>query len=46
MSGNPLTDEKTKRHTGVTHLERVVPLTFAAIYLVLLGFSLSRSLGK
>jgi hypothetical protein len=39
-------DEKGRRHTGVTHLERVVPLTFAAIYLVLLGYSLSRSFGK
>ena len=39
-------DEKARRHTGVTHLERVVPLAFAAIYLVLLGYSLSRSLGK
>ena len=39
-------DEKAKRHTGVTHLERVVPLAFAAIYLVLLGYSLSRSFGK
>ena len=36
-------DEKARRHTGVTHLERMVPLTFAAIYLVLLGYSLSRS---
>jgi len=39
-------DEKARRPTGVTHLERVVPLAFAAIYLVLLGYSLSRSLGK
>ena len=38
--------EKARRHTGVTHLERMVPLTFAAIYLVLLGYSLSRSFGK
>lgn len=34
--------EKAKQHTGVTRLERVIPLTFAAIYLALLGFSLSR----
>ena len=39
-------DEKARRHTGVTHLERVIPLAFAAIYLVLLGYSLSRSFGK
>jgi hypothetical protein len=38
--------ESAERHTGVTHLERVIPLTFAAIYLVLLGYSLSRSLGE
>lgn len=37
---------EARRHTGVTHLERVIPLTFAAIYLVLLGYSLSRSVGK
>jgi len=37
-------DERGRR--GVTHLERLIPLTFAAIYLVLLGYSLSRSLGK
>jgi hypothetical protein len=39
-------DGKVRRHTGVTHMERVVPLTFAAIYLVLLGYSLSRSFAK
>lgn len=39
-------DEKARHHTGVTHLERVIPLTFAAIYLVLLGYSLSRSFVK
>jgi hypothetical protein len=39
-------DETGRRHTGVTHLERVIPLAFAAIYVVLLGFSLSRSFGK
>jgi hypothetical protein len=38
--------EKEGRHTGVTHLERVIPLTFAAIYCALLGYSMSRSLGK
>jgi hypothetical protein len=38
--------ETAGRHTGVTRLERVIPLTFAAIYFVLLGYSLSRSFGK
>jgi len=33
-------------HTGVTHLERVIPLSFAAIYVALLGYSLSHSVGK
>jgi len=37
--------DKDARHTGVTHLERVIPLTFAAIYLVLLGYSLLHSAG-
>jgi hypothetical protein len=38
--------EKAGRQRGVTHLERVIPLTFAVIYLALLGYSLSRSFGK
>jgi hypothetical protein len=36
-------DEKGRRHTGVTHLERVIPLIFAAIYIALLAYTLSRS---
>ncbi len=39
-------EERARSHTGVTRLERVVPLTFAAIYLVLLGYSLSHSFGR
>jgi len=39
-------DEKGRRRTGVTHLERVIPLAFAAVYVVLLGYSLSRPFGK
>lgn len=35
-----------RRQTGVTRLERVIPLAFAAIYLVLLGYILSRYFGK
>ena len=38
--------EEAKRRAGVTHLERVIPLTFAAIYLVLLLYCLSRSFGN
>lgn len=40
------THDEKGRHTGVTHLERVIPLTFAAIYLALLGYSLARWLGR
>jgi len=39
-------EDKAQRHTGVTHLERVIPLTFAVIYLALLGYSLSSLAGK
>jgi len=39
-------DEQGRRPTGVTHLERVIPLAFAAVYVVLLGYSLSRPFGK
>ena len=39
-------EERAKQHTGVTHLERVIPLTFAAIYLALLGFSLAPSFSR
>ena len=38
--------DRSQRHAGVTHLERVIPLTFAVIYLVLLGYSLSSAVGK
>jgi hypothetical protein len=40
------THDEAGRHTGVTYLERLIPLAFAGIYIVLLVFSLVRSFGK
>ena len=39
-------EERAQRHRGVTHLERVIPLIFAVIYLALLGYSVSSAIGK